>query len=69
MAKPEPIPFEEGRRLLRNLTMFPEGRKTLEYILQLLGDGEPLANSDPRKQERNVALHDVAVEIKNQAEE
>lgn len=67
MAK-EPIKYDEGRRLLRNLAMTPEGPGVLDYLFQLMGDGGALGNSDVRKQERNVALHDLAVEIREHLE-
>ena len=39
------------------------GQVFTKWLFQELGVGERVFNSDPRKQDRNVALHDFAVEL------
>jgi hypothetical protein len=57
------IERKEAAQCFRQIQNNKHGRIFTEWLFRELGYGQPLANSDPRKQERNVALHDLAVDL------
>lgn len=57
------IERKEAAQCFKQLQQSKHGRDFTEWLFMELGYGQPLANSDPRKQDRAVALHDVAVEL------
>jgi len=57
------ITREVGAAAFKMLQNSKNGQLFTAYLFQELGVGDTLAASDERKQERNVALHDFAVEL------
>lgn len=57
------IERKEAAQCFKQLQQSKHGRDFTEWLFMELGYGQPLANSDPRKQDRAVALHDFAVEL------
>lgn len=57
------IKREEAAQHFKLMQNSKHGREFTEWLFSELGYGRPLANSDARKQERNVALHDFAAEL------
>ena len=57
------ITREEAAGCFKLMQNSKHGRDFTQWLFMELGYGQPLANSDPRRQERAVALHDLAVEL------
>ena len=59
------IDRKEAAQCFKQMQQSKHGRDFTEWLFRELGYGQTLANNDARKQERLVALHDMAVELEN----
>lgn len=57
------IKREDAATALKVLQGNKNGATFTNWLFQELGYGKSLAAEDPRKQERNVALHDFSAEL------